>query len=251
MEDQLARLGNILSNKTIEEIEIVGKVNNDGSLTQIFNNTFTFDKSFNYYVSLISLNASAFFPNVTGSNNKFYYVTPENQAKTLTLESGAYEIDDYGKYINYLIGEKSEEKIKIWVDKSTAKTMIKLATGYKIDFTKENTWRDMLGFDSVILDKPLNISPKMADILPLMQIFVHLDIIKGSNYNGKSTDILYSFPNNFAYGEAINEKPINLRPKSLLSTEFSSIQLRFTDENNKPVTFQNTPISVTLEIRQC
>ena len=36
---------------------------------------------------------------------------------------------------------------------------------YKIDFTHNNTFRDILGFDAVIVDQPFTEFPKICDLV--------------------------------------------------------------------------------------
>ena len=55
-----------------------------------------------------------------------------------------------------------------------------LKQGNKIDFTRNDTFRDILGFDAVIVDEPLTESPKICDLVILIKIYIHLDIAKSS-----------------------------------------------------------------------
>ena len=67
-----------------------------------------------------------------------------------------------------------------------------------------DTFRDILGFDAVIVDQQFTESPKICDLVISTNIYIHLDVVKGSIFQGKSTDIIYSFPNNIAFGHLIN-----------------------------------------------
>ena len=51
---------------------------------------------------------------------------------------------------------------------------------YTIDFTKENTIRDLLGFDAEIIRNELNISKRMVNVVLTNKIFIKCDIIKGA-----------------------------------------------------------------------
>ena len=92
----------------------------------------------------------------------------------------------------------------------SARCKIFLKQGYKIDFTHDDTIRDILGFDAVIVDQQFTESPKICDLVISTNIYIHLDVVKGSIFQGKSTDIIYSFPNNIAFGHLIN---LNIRQK--------------------------------------
>ena len=69
--------------------------------------------------------------------------------KTLTFIEGAYEI----RVINANLQLKiPNESIKLVVNPGTGRCRIFLKQGYKVDFTHNDTFRDILGFDAVIVD---------------------------------------------------------------------------------------------------
>ena len=57
------------------------------------------------------------------------------------------------------------KSIKLIVDQGTGRCKIFLKQGYKIDFTHNDTFRDILGFDEVIVDQAFTESPKMCDVV--------------------------------------------------------------------------------------
>ena len=57
------------------------------------------------------------------------------------------------------------KSIKLVVDQGTGRCRIFLKHGYKIDFTHNDTFRDILGFDAVIVDQALTESPKICDLV--------------------------------------------------------------------------------------
>ena len=60
-----------------------------------------------------------FFPNITESNNKFYY-TAAGQDHELTIETGSYEVKDLDKYIKEAIGI-TPPQISFEMNESTGK----------------------------------------------------------------------------------------------------------------------------------
>ena len=73
-----------------------------------------------------------------------------NENKVLTFTEGAYEI----KHINEIIQDRiidsnnpSNIPIQIKVNHGSGRCEITLKPGYKIDFTKDDTFRNILGFD--------------------------------------------------------------------------------------------------------
>ena len=125
----------------------------------------------------------------------------------MTLTEGAYEVI----HIDAIVQKKvPNESIKLVVYKGSAKCKNFLKQGYKIDFTRNDTFRELLGFDAVIVDQPFTESPKICDLVISTNIYINLDIAKGSIFQKKSTDIVYSFPNNRAFKHLIN---LNIRQK--------------------------------------
>ena len=56
------------------------------------------------------------------------------------------------------ISDISQTPIKIEANTSTLHSVIKLASGYSVDFTQENTLKDILGFDSETIYASYNYS---------------------------------------------------------------------------------------------
>ena len=252
---ELEKINNKLSRKRIEFYEIIGKCNSKGELKITFCEPQKYNENFDYYVSLLRFEASSFFPNLTNqessmpasrANNMFYF-SEKGVDKTVKFETGAYDVEEYSKILQEYIPENS---ITIELLKGNGKCLIKLKTGYKVDFTKTDTWRNVLGFESKILNKPLNISDRMVNVLETQKVFIYLDIIRGSWFNNLPTNILYSFANESEYGYPINLKTKNKEPHILLNKSFNSVLFTFKDENNNPIDFQGSSVSLTLEVAQ-
>ena len=240
-------LNNTLSRKRIDFYEISDKCNNNGEIKINFDNTIEYDDNFDYYVSITRFDCNSFFPNLTKDNNKFYYSEPNsNVIKIIELENGAYEISDY----NTIIQQHVKDNIKIDIASGIGKSIIFLKPGFKVYFDKPNTWRTCLGFDEVILDKPINYSNKMINILSIQKIYISCNIAKGSLYNGKDSQIIYSFSNDVNWGNNISIRPQNLENHLLVDKRFNNFIITFKDDQNNSVDFLKSPVSLTLEIKQ-
>ena len=77
-----------------------------------------------------------------------------------------------------------------------------------------------------------------------------MDVVKGSIFQGKSTDIIYSFPNNIAFGHLINLNIKQKREHLLVKKYFSDLTVYFTDQNNMPIDFMQSVVTLTFEIHQ-
>ena len=70
--------------------------------------------------------------------------------KVITFTENAYEVN----HINAIIQQKTpNESIKLIIDQGSARCKIFLKQGYKIDLTRNDTFRDIIGFNAVIVDQ--------------------------------------------------------------------------------------------------
>ena len=136
------------------------------------------------------------------------------------------------------------------MDSSNGFTEIFLANGCEIYFNRENTIRTKIGFDSKELKTGTTRSNRPVNIISTSYIYIDLDVIKGSIFNGIPTNILYSFPNEHRYGDPISIIPKHKEKKDLYIKSFSSMKFKFYDENSTPINFQSSPVQFTLEIIQ-
>jgi hypothetical protein len=251
MEATLQRLNNILSYKRIETYEIVDTCDRSGQIIMQLPFQAEFKEDATYYISLVELSTTSFFPNVTESNNKFYYSGPDNVIKEITLLTGSYEIKDYADAIANAVPKVNNlNPIEISLSTSTGRVNIKLANDYKIYFDRDNTWRDELGFEPVILVARENISTNIANILKIQKIYLSCDICKGSYFNGKQSNILWSFSNSKRYGYPLLFTIQKRSYRELNKKSFNKIIFSFTDDAGNPVDFMGSRVTICIEIKQ-
>jgi len=140
------------SRKEEVSIDINGVCNNEGILTQVLTLPVKLNREVTHKVALVSLEGTAFFPNLTTESNKFYYNNGLEE-RSIILPEGAYDIEDYNKRIQKSLELRGDNKnnITITLCVATGKTEIELKGGYEVYFSRNNTWRKCLGFDSVNL----------------------------------------------------------------------------------------------------
>jgi hypothetical protein len=253
IEKTLEKLNNVLSHKQIETFEIVGTCDKNGQIIAELPGQMEFKEDSTYYVSLIGLTGTSFFPNVTDSNNKFYYSGKDNKIIELTIPTGAYDIADYNEFICMSIPKvENADPITISLHKPTGKVVIKLAAGFKVYFDKDkkNSFSEELGFEKKVLSEAENLSPNMADIVKVQKVHISCDICRGAYLNGKGTNIIFSFPNEKRYGSPLSLVPTKRQYKQLIKKSFNKITFAFTDERGHPVDFQGAVTTVSLEVKQ-
>jgi hypothetical protein len=144
-----------------------------------------------------------------------------------------------------------DKGIKIELDEATGKSRIKLKPGYKVYFDRANTFRKMLGYtQDVVVDQPVNVSPKMCDVVSTQKIFVEMQGIRGSIFKGNSSEILFAFPNELSFGLLVVLRPTHKQEHKLLVDTLNDLRFKFKDQDGLPINFMATPVSMTLEVRQ-
>jgi hypothetical protein len=256
MEGRIQDLVNLLSCKLSRTITLVSKTS---SFQTNFPTPLKLDPNRNYEAALTYFSAYNTIFNVDDTNNKFIYSTDPARAdpskvdkgitwKTIKLPNGAYEINQINNEVKRQVGEG----IEIGVNLSTTKSYINITKpDFKVDFTKSNTLREMLGFTPQILSTGFNISNNVVQITNLTAIMIHCDLISGSYINGKESNVIYSFPANLVpTGYKINVFPNTPIYLPVSKSVISSVLVRITDEDDKLINFNNEEIVVCLHFRQ-
>ena len=162
METHLIKLNNKLNRKRIDYIEIQGTCDKSGRIKQQFTEIIKYEDEYVYYVTLTSGQFSSLFPNIIkDKNNKFYYIESDEH-KVITFTEGAYEVKDINAHIQFKVLNQS---IKLIVDQGSGRCKVFLQQRYQIEFTEENTFRDILGFDEVSIAQSYTESPKICDLV--------------------------------------------------------------------------------------
>ena len=116
--------------------------------------------------------------------------------------------------------------------------MIRVKKGYKVQFPK-GSWYKELGFnENQVLGEGLHMAPNRADLMKTLKVRIDCNLCKGFRLNGKSSNVLYEFPNNKSTGEPISINPNPVIYTTLIQKRFNEIVLRFVDDDNKPINFQ-------------
>ena len=94
-------------------------------------------------------------------------------------------------------------------------------------------------------------SNKNGEILPKLEsaeiVLVHQDLVKKDYQH--SSKVLFSFVPNKQFGQLINISPNTLTMMNTVNTEFSHIEVWFTDQFSKPLEIEDN-VNLTLIIGQ-
>ena len=196
--------------------------------------------------------------NITSKNNKFYFINPAKEIVMITIPRGAYELENLDLEIKRIIieeGHIAEDSypFSIKPNFSTLGSIIEITNpNFYIDFTYDNTIRDLLGFDAIILEDEYNLSQNPVDILSFDKIFIETDIAKGMIFKGKRTGIIMNFTMDVDPGYKYIEKFRGGVLWYMMESKdvISSICFKLKNENGNLVSFNGQSITFRLSIKE-
>ena len=196
--------------------------------------------------------------NITSKNNKFYFINPANEIVMITIPHGAYELESLDLEIKRIINEeghitKDFYPFSIKPNFSTLGSIIEITDpNFLIDFTYDNTIRDLLGFVAVIVEDEHNLSQNPVDILSFDNIFLECDIAQGMIFKGKKSSIIHNFTMDADPGYKNIEKFRGGVMWYMMESEdiISSVCFKLKNENNKLVSFNGQSITFRLSIKE-
>ena len=148
---------------------------------------------------------------------------------TFDLPDGLYNIPAIQNYIEYII--KKHETIAetapilIYANKISNRIVFKIKTGYKLELLSKETMK-LLGSTKDTIDADKN-SERLENV---EVVLVHCNLVNNSYQ--QASRVLFTFVPNKQYGQLISISPNSLIFLKTMNTEFSEIEIWFTDQNN-------------------
>ena len=180
------------------------------------------------------------------NNNKFKLLAP-TWNDTFDLPDGSYSIADIQDYFEFVI-KKHETltenlPVQIYPNKIKNRIVFKIKTDYKLELLTPETMR-LLGSTKkgVDKDKDGKNEPKLESV---EVVLVHCNLVK-SNYQHTSK-VLFTFVPNKQFGQLINISPHSLTMMNTVNTEFSFVEVWFTDQTSKALEIEDN-VNLTLII---
>ena len=122
--------------------------------------------------------------------------------------------------------------------------VFKIKTGYKLELLSKETMK-LLGSTKDIIDSDKN----NENVPRLENVLVHCNLVKNS-YQQHSR-VLFTFLPNKQYGQLISISPHSLIFLKAMNTEFSEMDIWFTDQNNNALEIEdNVNISLIINTSQ-
>ena len=197
-------------------------------------------KNPNKNMALASLSIYCTLKNVKSiyNNNKFKISAP-TWNDTFDLPDGSYNIPAIQNYIEYVI--KKHETISetalilIYTNKISNRIVCKIKTGYKLELLSKETMK-LLGStkDTIDADKNSENVPRLENV---EVVLVHCNLVNNSYQ--QASRILFTFVPNKLYGQLISISSNSLSFFKTVNTEFSEIEIWFTDQNNNSLEIED------------
>lgn len=223
-------------------------------LTSNINPPIELDDDGQYMLGLINFESYNSIPNITEAlNNSFYF-----GGRKYELPTGSYDVKDIATYLQKnIILQKIKPSVKdpkrehliIKPNRNTLKCEI---LGSKnIDFTKNGTFRELLGFKPRILEaNNIHISDYPVNILKVNAICVTCNLTTGSYNNGDPTHILHEFFPNVEPGEKIIESPQHAIYMPINTNIIDSIIVQIQDQDGDLINFREEVVTLRLHLKK-
>ena len=259
LEQIMIGINDLFGKKDVVGIIITGTTQS-GTFTQQLDPVIKLNPSATHQVYLQSLSAWENIPNIKkATNDNFTYINNTGTSRSVTIPPGAYQLSDIYSYIQTQMtafGDYNNGVNPYYITFNTflptQQVQITLTNNYQVDFRPTNSVASVFGFGSVLLtgNNTVNGSTALVDILPSQSINVSCSIATGFYFNGKVSNIVYSFNNSTPRGYMIDERPMPTVPCICNTKTLSSVTISFTDENNNPINFNGEQFTVRLVIQQ-
>ena len=180
------------------------------------------------------------------NNNKFKISAP-TWNDTFDLPDGSYNIPVIQNYIEYVI--KKHETIAetapilIYANKITNRIVFKIKTAYKLELLSKETIKLLRSTkDTTDADKNSENVPRLENV---EVVLVHCNLVNNSYQ--QASRVLFTFVPNKQYGQLISISPYSLIFLKTMNTEFSEIEIWFTDQNNNALEIEDN-VNISLII---
>ena len=176
-------------------------------------------------------------------NNKFK-ISSLTWNETYDLPDGLYNIPAIQNYIEYIIKKHetitNTAPILIYANKINSGIVFKIKTGCKLELLSKETMK-LLGStsDTIDADKDSENVPRLENV---EVVLVHCNLVNNSYQ--QASRVLFTFVPNKQYGQLISISSYTL---VFFNTEFSEIEIWFTDQNNNALEIEDNVI-ITLII---
>ena len=199
-------------------------------------------------IDLVNLSIYYTWKNIKSEyNNNEFKISAPTWNETFGSPDGSYNIDDIQDYFQFII--KTHETLtdnsptKIYSNKIKTRIVFKIKNGYKLELLTPETMK-LLGSTKNIVDKDEN-SENVPKLESVEVVLVHCNLVK--NDYQRASKVSFSFVPNKQFGQLLNISPHVFTMMNTINTEFSSVEVWFTDQSSKALEIEDN-VNLTLII---
>ena len=182
------------------------------------------------------------------NNNKFK-ISASIWNDEFDLPDGSYSISDIHDYFGFIIKKHEtlleNPPMQIYPNKIKNKIFFKIKTGYKLEFLSPETMK-LIESTKKDVDTD-NVGEDVPKLESVEVVLMHYNLVNNSYQQGSKA--LFTFVPNKRFGHLIIISPYLLTMLKTTNAKFQSIQVWFTDQNNRPLEIEDS-VNITLIIRQ-
>ena len=180
------------------------------------------------------------------NNNKFKISAP-TWNETFDLPDGSYSIDDIQDYFEFIIKKhetlSENPSVQIYPNKIKNRIIFKIKNGYKLELLTPETMK-LLGSTKEVVDKDKN-GENVLKLETVEVVLVHCNLVKNDYQH--TSKVFFTFVPNKKFGQIINISPHAFKMMNSLNTEFSYVEVWFTDQATKALEIEDN-VHLTLII---
>ena len=178
------------------------------------------------------------------NNNKFKISAP-TWNDTFDLPDGSYSIAEIQDYFEFMIKKHKtlteNLPVQIYPNKIKNRIVFKIKTRYKLELLTPETMK-LLGSTKKDVDSDKN-SENVPKLESVEVVLVHCNLVKNDYQH--TSKVLFSFVPNKQFGQLINISPHSLTMMNTVNTEFSFLEVSFTDQARKALEIEDN-VNLTL-----
>ena len=191
-------------------------------------------------MALANLNICYTWKNIkTEYNNNKFKISAPTWNDTFDLPDGSYSIADIQNYFEFIIKKHetlSENlSIQFYPNKIKNRIIFKTKTGYKLELLTPETMK-LLGSTKKVVDKDEN-GEHVPKIESVEVALVNCSLVKNDYQH--TSKVLFTFVPNKKIGQLINISPHAFTMVNTVNTEFSYVEVCFTDQASKALEIED------------
>ena len=195
-------------------------------------------KNPNKNIALGNLSIYYTWKNIKSAYNNKFKISAPTWNDNFELPDGSYSIADIQDYFELIIKKHEtlteNPPVQIYSNKIKSRIVLKI-TGYKLELLSLETMK-LLGSTKKDVDQDED-GDDVSKLESVEIILVHCNLVNNSYQ--QTSKIIFTFVPNKQFGQLINIAPYSLTMLGTTNTEFSFIEVWFTDKNSEPLEIED------------